>query len=97
MLTRSTPEAVDARPPMLGDRQRPSEAFLDPAFQTLVAAVGPYEDDGQRVAQRRKRQRDPIPRCCSCNADGVRAVEHSVEDLGGDSNLSDPGLVAVEA
>jgi hypothetical protein len=42
---------------------------------------------------------DPIPRCWSCNADGVRAskVEHSVEDLGGDGDLGSPGLVAVEA
>ena len=36
---------MDAGPPMLGNRQRPSKMFLDPAFQTLIAAVGPNQHD----------------------------------------------------
>ena len=36
---------MDAGPPMLSNRQRPSKMFLDPAFQTLIAAVGPNQHD----------------------------------------------------
>jgi hypothetical protein len=31
---------------MLGDRQRPSESFLDPGLETSIADVGPHERDG---------------------------------------------------
>src|SRR3954470_4287288 len=31
---------------MLGDRQGPSESFLDPGLETLIAGVGPHERDG---------------------------------------------------
>src|SRR4051812_30479633 len=46
LLSGSAPEALDAGPPMFGDRQRPSKMFLDPDLETLIAGVGPYERYG---------------------------------------------------
>ena len=46
LLTGSTPEPLDAGPPVLGDRQGPSKVSFHPVLQTLIAAVGPNQHDG---------------------------------------------------
>src|SRR3712207_264781 len=48
-LTRRQPDAVQARPPVLGDHQGPAEGERQPGFQPLVGAVGPEQREPREL------------------------------------------------
>jgi site-specific DNA recombinase len=48
-LARVAPNAVQAGPPMLADRQLPAQGFQEPRLQALVGAVGPDQGDAGKL------------------------------------------------
>ena len=48
-LSGSDPDPLQAGPPMLADRQRPSQCRREPGFQALVGAVSPEQCDGEEL------------------------------------------------